>query len=120
MNAGAARVVLVTTPDADTARTIARALVEERLAACGNIVPGLSSIYRWQDAVEEAAEVLLILKTSDDRLAEMSERVVALHPYEVPEVLALRIEAGHQPYLDWLGGCLRGPGGDDDGTQEIP
>lgn len=116
MDAGAARVVLVTTPDVDTARTIARALVEERLAACGNIVPGMTSIYRWQGAIAESAEVLLILKTSDDRLAAMSERVIALHPYEVPEVLALRIDAGHQPYLDWIGDCLGGSGGDDHDT----
>ena len=116
MDAGAARVVLVTTPDGDTARTIARTLVEERLAACGNILPGLTSIYRWQGAIDESAETLLILKTSDDRLAAMSERVIQLHPYDVPEVLALRIDAGHQPYLDWLDGCLRESGGDDDGT----
>ena len=108
MEAGAARVVLVTTPDADSARVIARTLVDERLAACGNVVPGLTSIYRWQGTIEEAGEALLILKTSDERLARMSERIVELHPYDVPEVLALPIEAGHQPYLDWLGACLRG------------
>ena len=116
MEAGAARVVLVTTPDVGSARTIARAVVEERLAACGNIVPGLTSIYRWQGTLEEAAETLLILKTSDDRLAALRARVVELHPYDVPEVLALRIDAGHQPYLDWLGECLREPGGENDGT----
>ncbi|HEX6587643.1 MAG TPA: divalent-cation tolerance protein CutA [Longimicrobiales bacterium] len=108
MDAGAARVVLVTTPDVDTARTIARALVEERLAACGNVVTGLTSIYRWQGSIEEAGEALLILKTSDERLARMSERIVELHPYDVPEVLALTIDAGHQPYLDWIDDCLRG------------
>ena len=112
MDAGSARVVLVTTPDDDSARAIARTLVEERLAACGNIVPGLTSIYRWQGAVEQAGETLLILKTSDDRLAAMSERVIELHPYDVPEVLALRIDAGHQPYLDWLGTGLREIGGE--------
>lgn len=116
MQASAARVVLVTAPDVDTARAIARALVDERLAACGNIVPALTSIYRWQGAIEESAEALLILKTSDDRLAELSERVIALHPYDVPEVLALRIDAGHQPYLDWIGECVGGKGGEDDGT----
>ena len=112
MNASAARVVLVTTPDADSARAIARTLVEERLAACGNVVPGLTSIYRWQGAVEEAAEALLMLKTSDDRLAALSERVIELHPYEVPEVLALRVDAGSQPYLDWIGESVRGTDGD--------
>lgn len=116
MDAGSARVVLVTTPDVDSARAIAHALVNERLAACGSIVPGLTSIYRWQGAVEEAGETLLILKTSDDRLAAMSERVIDLHPYDVPEVLALRIDAGHQAYLDWLGDGVRETGGDHDGT----
>ena len=116
MDAGAARLVLVTTPNADVARVLARTLVEERHAACGNVVPGLTSIYRWQGAVEEASEALLILKTSADRLGALSTRVTELHPYDVPEVLALGIEAGNQPYLNWLGDCLRAPGGGTDGA----
>ena len=108
-----ARVVLVTTPDADTARRIARTLVDERHAACGNVVPGITSIFRWQGAVQEEAETLLVLKTSGDRLAALTERVMQLHPYDVPEVLALPVAEGNQPYLDWLGACLV-PGGEDD------
>ena len=102
MDAGSARVVLVTTPDVDSARAIARVLVGERLAACGNIVPGLTSIFRWAGAVEEAAETLLILKTSDDRLAAMSERVIELHPYEVPEFLVLSVADGSSAYFEWV------------------
>ena len=108
-----ARVVLVTTPDADSARHIARTLVEERHAACGNIVPRITSIFRWQGVVQEEAETLLVLKTSDDRLAALTERVTELHPYDVPEVLALPVAAVNQPYLDWLGACLA-PGGEAD------
>lgn len=117
MRAEDVRIVVVTTPDADTARTIARALVEERLAACGNIVPGIASIYRWQEAVREDAEALLVLKTSSARVASLTSRVTELHPYDVPEVLALGIEQGNQPYLEWLGECIA-PGGRADGTQE--
>jgi periplasmic divalent cation tolerance protein len=108
-----ARVVLVTTPDADSARRIARTVVEERYAACGNIVPQMTSIYRWQGAVQEEAETLLVLKTSGDRLRALTERVTQLHPYDVPEVLALSVAEGNQPYLDWLAACLA-PGGEDD------
>ena len=95
-------VVLVTAPSAEVAASIARALVEERLAACGNVLPGLRSIYRWQGKVQEDAEALLILKTQRKRFGELRDRVLALHPYEVPEVLALPVEAGSEPYLDWI------------------
>lgn len=97
-----ALVVLVTAPAADDAARIARTLVEERLAACGNVVPGLRSIYRWQGAVQEDVEALLVLKTTRDRFEALRARVVALHPYEVPEVIALPVEAGSAPYLAWI------------------
>jgi periplasmic divalent cation tolerance protein len=106
MQAREARVVLVTTPDETVARTLARALVEERLAACGNIVPAITSIFSWQGAVQQEAEALLVLKTSAERVEALRARVVELHPYDVPEVLSLAVDAGNQPYLDWLGGCL--------------
>jgi periplasmic divalent cation tolerance protein len=95
-------VVLVTTPTADRAAEIARALVEERLAACGNVVPGLRSIYRWEGKVQDDAEALLVLKTTRERFDALRERVLALHPYQVPEVIALRVEAGSAPYLAWI------------------
>lgn len=99
-------VVLVTAPDADTAARIARTLVEEKLAACGNVLPGVRSIYRWQGNVEEAQETLLVLKTAQARFKEIVDRVRALHPYEVPEVVAVPIEAGFDGYLDWVVGSL--------------
>ncbi len=98
-----ALVVLVTTPSAERAAELARALVEERLAACGNVVPGLRSIYRWEGKVQDEAEALLVLKTTRARFEALRERVLALHPYEVPEVLALRVEAGSALYLAWIG-----------------
>ncbi len=99
-----ALVVLVTTPDAGKAAEIARALVEERLAACGNVVAGLRSIYRWEGKVQDDAEALLVLKTTRGRFEALRERVLALHPYAVPEVIALAVEAGSAPYLEWISG----------------
>jgi periplasmic divalent cation tolerance protein len=96
------RVALSTAPDADAAARIARVLVDERLAACANLVPGVRSIYRWQGAVEEAAEVLLVIKTRADRVEALAERLRALHPYDVPELVVLPVAAGLAPYLDWV------------------
>jgi len=95
-------VVLVTAPDAEVGARIGRALVEEGLAACANLLPGVRSIYRWQGAVHEGAEVLLILKTRAALAAALAARVRALHPYELPEVIALPVAGGSQPYLDWV------------------
>ena len=96
------RVVLVTAPDAATAGRLARALVEERLAACANVVPGVRSIYRWQGQVEEAEEVLLLVKTRADRGAALAARVRELHPYALPEVLELPALGGSEAYLGWV------------------
>jgi periplasmic divalent cation tolerance protein len=95
-------VVLVTAPTAERAAEIARALVEERLAACGSVVPGIRSIYRWEGKVQDDQEALLVLKTTRERFEALRERVLALHPYQVPEVIALGIEAGSAPYLAWI------------------
>jgi periplasmic divalent cation tolerance protein len=97
-----ALVVLVTAPTPDRAAEIARALVEERLAACGNVVQGIRSIYRWEGKVQEDAEALLVLKTTRARFDALRDRVLALHPYEVPEVIALPVEAGSARYLAWI------------------
>ncbi|ABS25388.1 divalent-cation tolerance protein CutA [Anaeromyxobacter sp. Fw109-5] len=97
-----ALVVLVTAPSPEQAAELARALVEERLAACGNVVPAVRSIYRWEGKVHDDAEALLVLKTTRGRFEALRERVLALHPYDVPEVLALPVEAGSAPYLAWL------------------
>lgn len=95
-------VVLITAPNEEVGLRIARALVEERLAACVNLVPGLTSVYRWQGEVVEDKEVLLIAKTTTFAFPRLKERVLALHPYTVPEIVALPIAEGHGAYLDWL------------------
>ena len=94
--------VLVTAPSADKAAELARTLVEEQLAACGNIVPGLRSIYRWEGQLHDEAEVLLILKTKDVLFDVLRAHIVELHPYQVPEVLRVDIADGHAPYLAWV------------------
>ena len=98
-----ARIVLCTCPDdGTTAARLARALVDERLAACVNVVAGVSSTYRWNGAVETDAEALLVIKTTADRLETMQARLATLHPYEVPELLAIEPAAGSAAYLAWL------------------
>lgn len=105
--ADSVRIVLTTASSLDEARRLAHALVERRLAACVNIVPNLTSIYRWQGAVEEAAEALLVIKTTADRLSRLETAVRELHSYEIPELLALAVEAGSQAYLGWLLGSMK-------------
>ncbi|EPL5781923.1 TPA: divalent-cation tolerance protein CutA, partial [Klebsiella pneumoniae] len=91
-----------TCPDADSAERIATALVAERLAACVNLLPGLRSVYRWQRKVEAAAEVLLLVKTSAEAYPALQERLRQLHPYELPELLAVEAASGLPEYLQWL------------------
>jgi periplasmic divalent cation tolerance protein len=98
-------VVLVTTGSAEEAQRIGRALVTEQLAGCVNVVGPIRSIYRWQGAVEEAEERLLIIKARAADLAALEARVRALHSYDVPEVLALPVTAGSEDYLAWLAGA---------------
>ncbi|HHN5180823.1 TPA: divalent-cation tolerance protein CutA, partial [Klebsiella pneumoniae] len=88
--------------DADSAERIATALVAERLAACVNLLPGLRSVYRWQRKVEAAAEVLLLVKTSAEAYPALQERLRQLHPYELPELLAVEAASGLPEYLQWL------------------
>lgn len=96
------RVCLVTTPDRAVAERLVRALVTERLAACGNILADCRSIYRWQGVIEESAEVLVILKTAAAAVDRLLARVPELHPYDVPEVLVLPVEAGLAAYVEWV------------------
>lgn len=100
--------VLSTFPDSAVARDIVRTLVEERLIACGNIVPAVESIYTWEGKVEISTEVLGIMKTSAAQCERVKERIRELHPYELPECIALPIVAGLQAYLDWIRESSRG------------
>ncbi len=95
-------VAFVTAANADEATRIARALVEERLAACVNIVSPIVSVYRWEGQVQQDAEVLLFIKTTDTRLPDLIRRVKALHTYQVPEIIAVPIANGSPDYLQWL------------------
>ncbi len=100
-------VVLCTCPDTAVAEDLAGRLVAARLAACVNILPGVRSIYEWQGAVENDAEVLLVIKTTGERYPELEAAIAAHHPYEVPEVLALDVSAGLPDYLQWMDELLR-------------
>jgi periplasmic divalent cation tolerance protein len=97
-------VVFCTFPAGDKAAEVARTLVEEQLAACVNIVPGVRSIYSWQGKVCDDAEQLAVIKTTAARFEDMRTRLVTLHPYEVPEVVGMPVAAGHEPYLAWVRG----------------
>jgi periplasmic divalent cation tolerance protein len=102
-------VVFMTVPDADAGARIGRALVDEALAACVNVLPGVRSIYRWQGQVQDEGEVLCLIKTRRALYERLRERVGALHPYEVPELLGVAPDEGNEPYLRWIEG-VTGPG----------
>jgi periplasmic divalent cation tolerance protein len=95
-------IVLCTVRAPEDAERIARHLVESRLAACVNVVPAVMSIYRWKGKVETDEERLLLIKTRSEQFEALREAIVSLHPYEIPEVIALPIGAGHAPYLTWV------------------
>lgn len=101
-----ARVVLVTGPDAPTLERLGRTVVEEGLAACVNVLPGVRSVFRWQDRLEEADEALAILKSTASRLGALETRLRELHPYEEPEFLALAVASGAAGYLAWLSAAV--------------
>ena len=105
-------VVLLTGPTADELRSIGVRLVEERLAACVNVLPGATSIYRWREAVEESEEALGLVKTTAARLRLLEARVRELHPYEVPEILALESAGGSSAFLDWIRNSVTTRSGD--------
>jgi periplasmic divalent cation tolerance protein len=95
-------VVLVTMPDGETAARVGRTLVEERLAACVNVIPGLRSIYEYGGKLCDDAEVLCLFKTRRALYPTLRDRLTALHPYQVPEIIALALAEGNAPYLAWL------------------
>jgi len=101
-------VVFVTAGDMETAEKIGKVLVEERLAACVNVVPGIRSFYRWEGRVVDDGELLLIIKTQSSRFEALKARVLGLHTYDLPEIVGLPIEMGHEAYLDWIRTETRG------------
>lgn len=104
---GVPQVVLCTVPDTDTAETIATTLVTEKLAACVNIVPAITSVYRWKGAVESDTECLLLIKTDAQTWPAIESRILTLHPYELPEIIAVPIQTGQQDYLQWITDSLK-------------
>ena len=99
-------VILVTAPDAATLEELGGRIVEERLAACLNIVPSIASVYRWQGRVERASEALAVIKTTSARAPALVARIRELHPYELPEVLTLPVAGGSRAYRDWVAACV--------------
>lgn len=106
MDDGELRIVFCTVPDARVGEALARDLVEDRLAACVNLLPGLRSFYWWEGEIQDDAEALLVVKTDEGRLAELTRRIEKRHPYECPEVVALPIVGGSAAYMDWIRDCL--------------
>ncbi len=98
--------VLCTCPEGGAAKSLAESLVGERLAACVNILPGLLSVYSWQGVMESSPEALLLIKTGRQAYPKLEARLRELHPYEVPEIIALDIERGLPDYLNWISQCL--------------
>ncbi len=97
-----ALLVMTTMPDMESARTIARNLVEARLAACVNVIGGMHAIYRWQEQIEESTEIALHIKTTVGKYAQLEKAIAIAHPYEMPEIVAIKIEQGSAPYLHWI------------------
>lgn len=99
-------IVLVTVPDLKTARGLAKAALSAKLIACANLVPKIESHYWWQGKLESSAEILLVLKTTESKLAALEKLILAKHPYDTPEFLVLPVAAGSRKYLDWLAASL--------------
>jgi periplasmic divalent cation tolerance protein len=100
------QIILCTCPDKETASELAHLLIENKSAACVNILPGLTSIYPWQGKVETAQESLLLIKTRTDQYQSVEKIINAHHPYELPEIIAVPVERGLSEYLQWIDSCL--------------
>lgn len=100
------QLVFCTCPDKTTAKKLAHLLVSEKLAACVNILPGISSVYSWEDEIETVQEHLLLIKTNSEQYPFIETTLFKHHPYEVPEIIAVPIERGLPQYLDWITTCL--------------
>ncbi len=101
-------IVLCTCPDQASAESLARTLVSEELAACVNVVEGIRSFYMWKGRMETGQEQLLLIKTRRDRYEALEQRILTLHPYELPEIVAVPIEAGLLGYLEWIDSATGG------------
>jgi len=108
---GGALVAITTAPSEAVAEQLAVRCVEAGLAACVNVLPGLRSIYRWNGVLQREAECLLLIKTTEARFEELGKLLVEEHPYELPELVALAVTAGHAPYVAWLLASVSGGGG---------
>lgn len=97
--------LLCNCPDREAAKKIAQELVEKRLAACVNLLPGVTSVYLWQEKLETAQEVTLLIKTTRQRYEELEANLLKLHPYELPEIIAVPVELGFSGYLNWVEEC---------------
>jgi len=100
------QIILCTCPDQKTAEDISSYLVSHKLAACVNIIAGITSIYEWQGQIEKSQEQLLLIKSHIDKYAAIEDKIKSLHPYELPEIIAVPIERGHPDYLQWINTCL--------------
>jgi periplasmic divalent cation tolerance protein len=99
--------VLCTFPDADTAASVTRTLVEEKLVACGNIIPGVRSIYFWEGKMEDTSEVLVLFKTASSAYARLEKRLLKLHSYDMPEILAFEAGGAAKAYAAWVADAVR-------------
>ena len=99
------QIILCTCPDKDTAEKIARLLVDDRLAACVNILPRITSVYRWREQVESAQEHLLLIKANKSSYQAIEQTIKKHHPYELPEIIAVPVESGLPEYLHWIDSC---------------
>lgn len=97
-----ALLVLTNVPDEATARTIAHLLIEQGLAACVNMLPAVQSVYQWQGKLEQASEVVLLVKTTQARYTELEAAIKSVHPYQIPEIIAVPVVAGLPAYLGWI------------------
>jgi len=100
------QIILCTCPDQKTAEEIASHLISEKLAACVNIIPGITSIYEWQGQIEKSQEYQLLIKSHSKYYTEIEDNIKKLHPYELPEIIAVPIERGLPEYLQWINTCL--------------
>ncbi len=100
------QIILCTCPDQKTAEDIASALISQKLAACVNIIAGITSIYEWQGEIEKSAEHMLVIKSHIDKYLAIEGKIKSLHPYELPEIIAVPIDRGLPEYLQWINKCI--------------